>query len=185
MSTWTHSSIYAGPCSIHVRNRVTRVLTTHKLNNCRYYLNAHWQVPSVLWRCSLGSRKGIRPVKNLSGGVLAWLSVWSEVQTCIWPSWTICSTAIRQCRTMWAENTAEPSFCLSGGWKITPIQWNPPPWKPGILRLSKSTVGETSCRVTQLRCWIVQCVPDNHVLVFSHYNDHRYTQQQCKHFGTT
>jgi len=24
--------------------------------------------------------------KNLSGGVLAWLSVWSEVQTCIWPS---------------------------------------------------------------------------------------------------
>ena len=22
----------------------------------------------------------------LSGGVLAWLSVWSEVQTCIWPS---------------------------------------------------------------------------------------------------
>jgi len=30
-------------------------------------------------------RKGIRPVKN-SGGVLAWLSVWSEVQTCIWPS---------------------------------------------------------------------------------------------------
>jgi len=24
--------------------------------------------------------------KNLSGGVLAWLSIWSEVQTCIWPS---------------------------------------------------------------------------------------------------
>ena len=35
---------------------------------------------------SLGSRKGIRPVKNLSGRVLPWLSVWSEVQTCIWPS---------------------------------------------------------------------------------------------------
>jgi len=31
-------------------------------------------VPSVLWRCWLGGRKGIRPVKNLSGGVLAWLS---------------------------------------------------------------------------------------------------------------
>jgi len=26
------------------------------------------------------------PVKKLSGGVLAWLSVWSEVQTCIWPA---------------------------------------------------------------------------------------------------
>ena len=46
-------------------------------------------MPSVLWRCWLGGRKGIRPVKQ-SGGVLAWLSVWSEVQTCIWPSWCHC-----------------------------------------------------------------------------------------------
>ena len=43
-------------------------------------------LPSVLWRCWLGGRKGIRPVKNWSGGVLAWSSVWSEVQTCIWPN---------------------------------------------------------------------------------------------------
>jgi len=28
--------------------------------------------------------------KKLSGGVLAWLSVWSEVQTCIWPNWCHC-----------------------------------------------------------------------------------------------
>jgi len=34
-------------------------------------------------RCCL---ECIRRVKKLSGGVLAWLSVWSEVQTCIWPS---------------------------------------------------------------------------------------------------
>ena len=27
-----------------------------------------------------------RASKKLSGGVLAWLSVWSEVQTCIWSS---------------------------------------------------------------------------------------------------
>jgi len=40
-------------------------------------------MPSVLGHCWLGCRKGIRPVKKLSGGVLAWLSVWSEVQTCI------------------------------------------------------------------------------------------------------
>ena len=48
-------------------------------------------LPSLLWRCWLGGRKGIRPVKN-SGAVLAWLSVWSEVQTCIslWPSWCHC-----------------------------------------------------------------------------------------------
>ena len=43
----------------------------------------------MLWRCWLGGRTGIRPVKN-TGGVLAWLSVWSEVQTCIWPSWCHC-----------------------------------------------------------------------------------------------
>ena len=47
-------------------------------------------LPSVLWHCLLGARKGIRPVKKLSGGLLTWLSVWSEVQTCIWPSWCHC-----------------------------------------------------------------------------------------------
>jgi len=46
--------------------------------------------PSVLWRCWLGGRKGIQSVKKLSSGVLAWLSVWSEIQTCIWPSWCHC-----------------------------------------------------------------------------------------------
>ena len=47
-------------------------------------------VPPVLWCCWLGGRKGIQPVKNLSGGMLAWLFVWSEVQTCMWPSWCHC-----------------------------------------------------------------------------------------------
>ena len=47
-------------------------------------------LPSMLWHCWLGGRKGIRRVKNLSGGVLARLSVCSEVQTCIWPSWCHC-----------------------------------------------------------------------------------------------
>ena len=47
-------------------------------------------LPSVLWRCWLGGRKAIRPVKNLSSEVLASLFVWSEVLTCIWPSWCHC-----------------------------------------------------------------------------------------------
>ena len=47
-------------------------------------------LPSVLWRCWLGGRKGIRPVKKLSGWMLMQLSVWSKVQTCIWPSWCHC-----------------------------------------------------------------------------------------------
>jgi len=52
-------------------------------------LGDNHNMPSVLWRCWLGGRKGIRPVKNLSG-VLAWLSVWSKMQTCINPSWCHC-----------------------------------------------------------------------------------------------
>ena len=46
-------------------------------------------VTSVLWHCWLGGRKD-QAYKKLSGGVLAWLSVWSEVLTCIWPSWCHC-----------------------------------------------------------------------------------------------
>ena len=35
-------------------------------------------------------QEGHPACKKLSGGVLAWLSVWSELQTCIWPSWCHC-----------------------------------------------------------------------------------------------
>jgi len=34
----------------------------------------------------IGWQEGHPACKKLSGGVLAWLSVWSEMQTCIWPS---------------------------------------------------------------------------------------------------
>jgi len=37
-------------------------------------------------RLLVGRQEGHLACKKLSGGVLAWLSVWSEVQTCIWPS---------------------------------------------------------------------------------------------------
>jgi len=46
-----------------------------------------------LWRCAfialtllVGRQEEHPACKKLSGGVLAWLSVWSEVQTSIWPS---------------------------------------------------------------------------------------------------
>ena len=38
----------------------------------------------------VGRQEGHPANKKLSGGVLAWLSVWSEVQTCIWPSCCHC-----------------------------------------------------------------------------------------------
>ena len=34
----------------------------------------------------VGRQEGHPACKKLSGGVLAWLSAWSEMQTCIWPS---------------------------------------------------------------------------------------------------
>ena len=34
----------------------------------------------------VGRQEGHPACKKLSGGLLAWLSAWSEVQTCIWPS---------------------------------------------------------------------------------------------------
>jgi len=75
---------------------ITGSITNHVLHNiyvnlCIYsYEYCTWVLlPSVLWRCWLRDRKGIWPVKT-SSGVLAWLSVWSEMQTCIWPSWCHC-----------------------------------------------------------------------------------------------
>ena len=38
----------------------------------------------------VGRQEGHPACKKLSGGVLAWLSAWSEVQICIWPSWYHC-----------------------------------------------------------------------------------------------
>jgi len=35
-------------------------------------------------------QEGHPACKKLSGWLLAWLSVWSEVQICIWPSWCYC-----------------------------------------------------------------------------------------------
>ena len=62
--------------------------------------------PSVLWRCWLGGRKGIRPVKTWSGGVLAWLSVWSEVQTwCHCHSLSLASVKSRLVLPFWYRLT--------------------------------------------------------------------------------
>jgi len=61
----------------------------------------------------LGGRKGIRPVKKVSGGVLAWLSAWSEVQTCIWPRivkirGVLCSTMLAQRNNKYQLSLIDP-----------------------------------------------------------------------------
>ena len=40
----------------------------------------------------VGLQEGHPACKKLSGGVLAWLSVWSEVLTCMCPSWCQCQS---------------------------------------------------------------------------------------------
>ena len=50
-------------------------------------LSVHFCISAFSALTLLVGRQEEHPAgKKLSGGVLAWLSVWSEVQTCTWPS---------------------------------------------------------------------------------------------------
>jgi len=51
----------------------------------------------------IGQQKGHPTCKKLSGGVLAWLSVCSGVQICIWPSWFHCHSL-----SLAPENSGSP-----------------------------------------------------------------------------
>ena len=48
--------------------------------------NQHILGPFSALTLLVGRQERHPAYKKLSGGVLAWLSVWSKVQTCIWPS---------------------------------------------------------------------------------------------------
>jgi len=48
------------------------------------------QLPFSALTLLVGWQEGHPACKKLSGGLLVWLSVLSEVQTCIWPSWCHC-----------------------------------------------------------------------------------------------
>jgi len=58
-----------------------------ELYNCSAYVKfaVHYRDNRAL-TLLVGRQEGHPACKKLSGGVLAWLSVWSKVQTCIWPS---------------------------------------------------------------------------------------------------
>ena len=60
----------------------------------------------------VGQQKGVRPVKKLSGGVLVWLSFWSEVQTCILPS---CATATHMSLAWFGFTSLVPAHLGSPG----------------------------------------------------------------------
>jgi len=69
--------------SIKTDNRTDRwpdTIPFHYIDPAVYY--AHYYTNLLL----VGRQEKHPACKKLSGGVLAWLSVWREVQTCIWPS---------------------------------------------------------------------------------------------------
>ena len=62
--------------------KVTCVISRWSENDC-YFTSIATSALTLL----VGRQEGHLVCKKLNGGVLAWLSVWSKVQTCIRPSW--------------------------------------------------------------------------------------------------
>jgi len=58
--------------------------------NVRYIVRCFLLLVFSALTLMIGRQEGHPVCKKLSGGVLAWLSVWSEVQTCILASWCHC-----------------------------------------------------------------------------------------------
>ena len=82
------------PCSHHLASPALGCFSS-TLHWWRFISLHFFYITSVLIAFSastlLATRQEKHPAcKNLTGGVLAWLSVWSEMQTCIWPSWCHC-----------------------------------------------------------------------------------------------
>ena len=80
---------------MHIYLTITTIITTttqwHSHTSVRK-IHIFWYVICAFSALTLlvGRQEGHPACKKLSGGVLAWLSVWSEVQICIWPSWCHC-----------------------------------------------------------------------------------------------
>ena len=73
-------SVCPSVCPSASVERVTRI--HHCLFTTVYRQTVAFSVLTLL----VGRQEEHPACKKLTGGVLAWLSVWSEVQTCIWPS---------------------------------------------------------------------------------------------------
>ena len=69
-------------------SHLARQLSTISLSKTKskYHLHLSTIIAFSALTLLVGRQEGHPACKKLSGGVLAWLSVWSEVQTCIWPS---------------------------------------------------------------------------------------------------
>ena len=85
-------NVVNGPPAV-MRHQLNRVITAPPSLSMRpvprYRNNGPLQAPTITFSALtllVGRQEGHLACEKLSGGVLAWLSVWSKVQTCILPS---------------------------------------------------------------------------------------------------
>jgi len=80
-----------GPCWNRQTERRTDTVPFHRPCSA-FYAECANEFAYLLKGLTLlvGRQEGHPACKKLSGRVLAWLSVWSEVQTCIWPTGCHC-----------------------------------------------------------------------------------------------
>jgi len=64
---------------VHAKNLL--LCRSHYISESLLTLIAFSALTLLVWR-----QEGHPACKKWSGGVLAWLSVWNDVQTCVWPS---------------------------------------------------------------------------------------------------
>jgi len=69
---------------------MTYIVSSGALNSTQPYRILQLQCLQCLCLWCFDTVGWMAKSKELSGGVLAWLSVWSEMQTCIWHSWCHC-----------------------------------------------------------------------------------------------
>jgi len=75
------------------RNRTERLSELLDWRNLGVVCKIHWVWQLIAFSALtllVGRKEGYPACKKQSGWVLAWLSVWSKVQTCMQPSWCHC-----------------------------------------------------------------------------------------------
>ena len=90
--SWRKSLLHSSCWQLETNWTLLLVFVTALLHDSTSALFSPCSNRSVFSALTLlvGRQEGHPACKKLIGGVLAWLSVLSEVQTCIWPSWWHC-----------------------------------------------------------------------------------------------
>ena len=76
--------------SLHHSSRLSVVRDCDRVQSMPHLLQKYYFPICSALTLLVGRQEGHPACRKLSGGVLTWLSVWSEVQTCIWPSCCHC-----------------------------------------------------------------------------------------------